>query len=706
MDMNSLFEAANTLQRHHQDSIQQLQSLTADVGLLHTPLPPNVADNDKDFAKHLIVIHAVKTTIWNRLQRLQDELSPIKESARRSGVGSLLGTKKLQPVLRTIQNRGKSMLSMVDYYNKLIEDLSLFPLPYWFRNEDLPQPLEKKNIINIGPEADLWDNIAMSQVWFSLWGTSFEEAPAYARDPNVRKGIIMVLQLDRVAEEEVQLKQERENLLREFAARFIAASQLWLSTTSDYQFRARMAVLDMLRNRCNYILGRNLPDVALWRISTHDIIDYLKDGGTADALLLPLRLFHMSRQTNSVQYSDDDIFTTSMEDILDDSGHLRCPPLPFDQGVSEDKECPIFEEHQEAVEEEVTDAADLMAQLSLGISEVRDSGTGIALPPILPLGAPAVGEITGNDAMDPEQLWRSTHPQPKSLPRIRSLFQILDADRMGTNPYADSDRAYPLWSATAGAITERNALRLPMDNRERLCKDFKILSEDFKTLDANRHLGMRIVAAFIRNLQDYFENHRFNELIPPNMRPNVWALDPGYLQTTSEILVYLFIDIDSQPFRSGNLRQQGDEWVWTLLKRFLWESCSLAGKYVDPAEWTTCTTMATTRQARNTDSGLWVLADIEAWYLGRNRAAPDTDMASYRMVVQKAIFGLLLATEEHKNWPVDPPALAHDSWIQKAEKIVRTIAPYNVPEPLKISDLNSEMSNPMFLLPPPRTLPS
>jgi hypothetical protein len=55
------------------------------------PLSSHILDTDKDFVKQLILLHAVKTTLWGRLQRMQDELNPIWESATRSGDGRSLG---------------------------------------------------------------------------------------------------------------------------------------------------------------------------------------------------------------------------------------------------------------------------------------------------------------------------------------------------------------------------------------------------------------------------------------------------------------------------------------------------------------------------------------------------------------------------------------------------------------------------------------
>jgi hypothetical protein len=42
-ELNSLYVAANELQRHHQESIERLRELTGSLGLLEVRLPPNLS---------------------------------------------------------------------------------------------------------------------------------------------------------------------------------------------------------------------------------------------------------------------------------------------------------------------------------------------------------------------------------------------------------------------------------------------------------------------------------------------------------------------------------------------------------------------------------------------------------------------------------------------------------------------------------------
>lgn len=82
-------------------------------------------------------------------------------------------------------------------------------------------------MIDIDPEVPLWEEMCLGNVWVDFWGTDFETAPAYVHDPNVCKGIKMVLQLDRIAEERQCLTKERENLCQEQACAVFIAARDW-----------------------------------------------------------------------------------------------------------------------------------------------------------------------------------------------------------------------------------------------------------------------------------------------------------------------------------------------------------------------------------------------------------------------------------------------------------------------------------------------
>ena len=58
----------------------------------------------------------------------------------------------------------------------------------------------------------------------------------------------------------------------------------------------------------------------------------------------------------------------------------------------------------------------------------------------------------------------------------------------------------------------------------------------------------------------------------------------------------------------------------------------------------------TIRQAKASDSGIWMLADIEAWLMGETSANPDIDMDKYRLRIRKHILHLP-AAEPPKTLP-------------------------------------------------------
>jgi hypothetical protein len=74
----------------------------------------------------------------------------------------------------------------------------------------------------------------LGNVWVDLWGEKYELAPAYIRNPDIRKGIKMVLQLDRVCEERKRLENERQNLCNEVARSVLHAACAWKQHLSAY----------------------------------------------------------------------------------------------------------------------------------------------------------------------------------------------------------------------------------------------------------------------------------------------------------------------------------------------------------------------------------------------------------------------------------------------------------------------------------------
>jgi hypothetical protein len=96
----------------------------------------------------------------------------------------------------------------------------LLDCPAWVTKDQLPKRLDRKSIIAIDHDAPLWEEMSLGNLWVTLWGEVFEAAPAYIRDPSIRKGIKMVLQLDRIQEEEEHIILEQNNICNKFAHSF------------------------------------------------------------------------------------------------------------------------------------------------------------------------------------------------------------------------------------------------------------------------------------------------------------------------------------------------------------------------------------------------------------------------------------------------------------------------------------------------------
>jgi hypothetical protein len=123
-------------------------------------------------------------------------------------------------------------------------------------------------------------------------------------------------------------------------------------------------------------------------------------------------------------------------------------------------------------------------------------------------------------------------------------------------------------------------------------------------------------------------------------------------------------------------------------------ACGLGGRLEDLSTWSYGTTTTKTRQERNVDSGLRVLADVEACYLGQLHAAENVDVDMHRLIVRKAILSLPGTTEEHAGCPAMPASTYFIKWRKAVEQIIvamfhRPEGAYIVPATVKQSHSNS-----------------
>jgi hypothetical protein len=90
------------------------------------------------------------------------------------------------------------------------------------------------------------------------------------------------------------------------------------------------------------------------------------------------------------------------------------------------------------------------------------------------------------------------------------------------------------------------------------------------------------------------------------------------------------------------------------------------------------------RQVHKVDSGLWLLADIQAWWLGKTGADPTIDMGAYCLLVRRALLSLPVTTDTNAMVPVEH---LHQAWLHRAEVLISRV------EPIVSKNIQVEMDN-------------
>ena len=86
----------------------------------------------------------------------------------------------------------------VVHYNELVDQMDHSSWPCWFPEAMIHTKLDVKELLNLSPE-DNWWNKMWQNVWSSSW-MLLKEPPLFLMDPLIRKGIVVVLTLDWIAE--------------------------------------------------------------------------------------------------------------------------------------------------------------------------------------------------------------------------------------------------------------------------------------------------------------------------------------------------------------------------------------------------------------------------------------------------------------------------------------------------------------------------
>src|SRR5258708_18460674 len=107
------------------------------------------------------------------------------------------------------KDRSRVIQKHVVHYNELVDQMDHSSRPHWFPEAMIHIKLDVKELLNLSPEDNRWNEM-WQNVWSSSWTLS-KEPPLFLMDPLIRKGIVAVLTLDRIAEEHKQLAREELN---------------------------------------------------------------------------------------------------------------------------------------------------------------------------------------------------------------------------------------------------------------------------------------------------------------------------------------------------------------------------------------------------------------------------------------------------------------------------------------------------------------
>lgn len=229
------YEAASALRSHHEQSVAQLSSLTAELGLLQSDLPARqLSPEEEEYVRLLATARGLKMSLWDKISLYHDETNPLRES-RRGGGGKLpgmasqvringqslttyIGTKKYEKIRRNADRRGQAIVSCIDSYNSIVRRLETMARPEWVNPGAVPMSIKRSTVFSTEIDSELWSEITLGSAWSQLWNDdpNRPSSPPWARNPDVRMGIKHKLLLDRISEESHRLTIEEENMIEWF----------------------------------------------------------------------------------------------------------------------------------------------------------------------------------------------------------------------------------------------------------------------------------------------------------------------------------------------------------------------------------------------------------------------------------------------------------------------------------------------------------
>ena len=115
----------------------------------------------------------------------------------------------------SIKRREPTILKLVATYNNLCSELqSMIQLRKAPPGAIAPHPIPSKGIFQLDVDSDIWQDVGLEE--------PYANPPQWLADEGVRKGIKLMLEIDRCNEEERRLSRERSVLQEWFAMEWLS----------------------------------------------------------------------------------------------------------------------------------------------------------------------------------------------------------------------------------------------------------------------------------------------------------------------------------------------------------------------------------------------------------------------------------------------------------------------------------------------------
>lgn len=225
--------------------------------------------------------------------------------------------------------------------------------------------------------------------------------------------------------------------------------------------RLRMHLVALLDEQRQLIRGRNLLDIALWRLDRNDVLAHLDSLEDPVFLLQPLNEYFQctrashNNENHSPELDDMGIVAASemmqaydMEvDKLENSGGV---PQSSDEGHGSD----AGNSDIDSDDEDDHMAADALTDTSTSVQQLLACETNINIQ------LPMVSDSSSADVpISLHSRWKATQPVPSTLPPIAMLFSVIDQDpREGG---IRKPEEFCIWSVATSAMASTEAPRVP-----------------------------------------------------------------------------------------------------------------------------------------------------------------------------------------------------------------------------------------------------